>query len=1006
MVPAEHSRTRPTGSDNDGGQGNRIRRYAIAVGAVAGATLFRMALNSVLGSAVPYITFFPAVFLAAMFGGFVPGLISTVLGAVSAWYFFVPAPARAADVAALALFLTTAGAIAFMQELLDRSRRQAAEAGRREQEQELLYKFTLAAVSNAVVATDAVGKIRYMNPAAEELTGWKLEQAKDQPVADVVKIAGGGTDALRRLLNKSTAPRSSDSAILVNARGSEVPVEQHAGPIRNAAGETIGAVLVMAGIADRKRAESALRESERKLRTTLDSITDAFVSFDSEWRFTYVNPAAERILNRSRQELMGRNHWAEYPELRGTALEENYRRAVRDKKPVQFEYENKTTGSWFELSAYPNAENGLSVYFHDITLRKTAEEQLRQSKREAEHARDLLHTTLASIGDCVICSDREGRITFMNAASEALLKQRLESCAGKPVEDVFAVYDDQAGQPLPNPIREVLAAGAPVEMGNHAALILRDGARVPVEDSAAPIREAGGDLIGAILVFRDTSERRRSSEALMRSEERLRLALEAGRIGVWDWNIATDHIEWSDRVYEIHGIDRGTDIGRIRDYRSFIFKEDAERVAQAMTDALEGNGEYNLEFRIERPDGAVRWIATSAEVFRSPDGKPIRMLGATYDVTARRAAQEALRESEERLALALDAAQMGTWDWNLKTNETVWSDLYFGILGLSYETDSPSYDAWRRAVHPSDIDEVEQAIQRSIRERKDYRGENRVVWPDESVRWVETRSKLLMNESGEPVRMIGVVVDVTERKRVEESLLRANEELQHFAYAASHDLQEPLRTITTFSQLLTREFSGHTAAVPFVQYIVEGTTRMRSLIQGMLELTQAGGVETAPLRPVSVAEVLQSTLRTLQTSIEEAEAEIVCDELPEVLGDPAQIAQVFQNLISNAIKYRRPSVRPVIRISSETLGGEHRFAVRDNGLGFGAEQAERIFAPFRRLHGREIPGAGIGLALCRRIIARHQGAIWADGGSGDGATFYFTLPAVGSRAGENRPALQ
>jgi light-regulated signal transduction histidine kinase (bacteriophytochrome) len=175
---------------------------------------------------------------------------------------------------------------------------------------------------------------------------------------------------------------------------------------------------------------------------------------------------------------------------------------------------------------------------------------------------------------------------------------------------------------------------------------------------------------------------------------------------------------------------------------------------------------------------------------------------------------------------------------------------------------------------------------------------------------------------------------------------------------------------------------------------------MQSLIQGMLALSRAGGRETAPLRSTSSTEVLASTLETLQAAIEEASAEVVFEELPVVLGDAAQLTQVFQNLISNAIKYRRPGQHPRIRIWAERENEHWRFGVQDNGLGFPQALADRIFAPFRRLHGPEIPGAGIGLALCRRIIDRHRGRMWAESQEGTGATFYFTLPAAESTSAE------
>jgi PAS domain S-box-containing protein len=501
-----------------------------------------------------------------------------------------------------------------------------------------------------------------------------------------------------------------------------------------------------------------------------------------------------------------------------------------------------------------------------------------------------------------------------------------------------------------------------------------------------------GEVIGVVIVFRDITERRKARQEFERSEERRRLAIEAGQIGVWDWDVVHDRIEWSDRLYDLHGLTPETFGRSVEDYSKLVHPDDLPSVSEAIQDALRGEAQYAAEFRIVRPDGQVRWVNTRAHVFRDSAGAPLRMLGATIDVTSRRSAEIALRESESRLQLALEVGGMATWDWDMITNRVVWSEGHFRLLGFERGAIAPSFETWIASVHPDDQPRVIRILDAAAGEKNDYRSEYRSVAPDGTIRWLEARGQFFYDRSGKPFRMVGILVDITERKRAEESLLRANEELQHFAYAASHDLQEPLRTITSFSQLLVREYPQPLGeAEHYVSLIVEGTRRMRSLIEGMLEFSRAGGAATFSLRPVSTEQIVESVLQGLKTAIDETGARIVCGSLPVVMSDESQLAQVFQNLVSNAIKYRRPGVPPEVGITAEAHDGFWRFAVRDNGLGFDMRHSERIFRPFKRLHGAEVPGAGIGLALCRRIIERHRGSIWAES-NGPVSYTHLTLP--------------
>ena len=247
---------------------------------------------------------------------------------------------------------------------------------------------------------------------------------------------------------------------------------------------------------------------------------------------------------------------------------------------------------------------------------------------------------------------------------------------------------------------------------------------------------------------------------------------------------------------------------------------------------------------------------------------------------------------------------------------------------------------------------------------------------------------------------------LAERRQVEQALVRqadqlarSNADLQQFAYVTSHDLQEPLRTIASFSQMLQRRYRGKLDkdADEFIDFITSGVSRMQAVIEDLLAYSRIVNQPGAAFAPLPLAETVEWARQNLGRAIEESGASIEVGELPVVQGDRVELVQLFQNLLSNAIKYRQPELPPEIRVSAEHLDAHWRISVQDNGIGFDPAYAEQIFVLFRRLHDTRVPGTGIGLTICRKIVERHGGKIWADSRPGEGTAFRFTLP---SRAAE------
>lgn len=255
----------------------------------------------------------------------------------------------------------------------------------------------------------------------------------------------------------------------------------------------------------------------------------------------------------------------------------------------------------------------------------------------------------------------------------------------------------------------------------------------------------------------------------------------------------------------------------------------------------------------------------------------------------------------------------------------------------------------------------------------------------------------LRDASGTLLGFAKIFSDETQNKILQDSLTESNAALEQFAYVASHDLQEPLRTISSYADLLVRRYRDNfdEEGKHVLDLITSGTRRMSALVQDLLLYAR---VQTETNRPASSSldEVFETALSQLKSAVDECDAAVTHDPLPNIPADQGQMVRLFQNLVGNSLKYRRASIRPEVHVAAKEQGSAWIISVKDNGIGFDPQESARIFTPFTRLHGQsEIPGTGVGLAICRRIVEHHGGRIWAESKPGDGATFYFSLPASG-----------
>ncbi len=412
-------------------------------------------------------------------------------------------------------------------------------------------------------------------------------------------------------------------------------------------------------------------------------------------------------------------------------------------------------------------------------------------------------------------------------------------------------------------------------------------------------------------------------------------------------------------------------------------QEEIDRLASGMPTISFGN-------RYRCKDGSYRHLSWSAH----PDPKTGLLYAIARDETE-------LRVAEERFRLALESSpaamimvdERGEIVMVNHATETLFGYDATELLGRSIETLLPArYREGHVAVRDGFIREPDARPMGDGLDLTALRKDG-TEFPVEiginPIRFTESTF------------VLASIMDLSERRKAKEELERSNAELQNFAYVASHDLQEPLRMVAGYTELLARRYGDELddEARQFIQFAVEGSERMQELIQGLLAYSRVQ-LRGGDFEPLDVNEAVEWARANLETAIVESGATVRCEDLPVLKGDPTQLGQLFQNLIANAIKFRddRP---PRVDIEAARENGHWKFAVRDNGIGIEEEYQERIFEIFQRLHSREqYEGSGIGLAVCRRIVERHGGRIWLESETGEGTTFLFTIPAAGAGSNE------
>ncbi len=553
-----------------------------------------------------------------------------------------------------------------------------------------------------------------------------------------------------------------------------------------------------------------------------------------------------------------------------------------------------------------------------------------------------------------------------------------------------------------------------------------DGTYAIIYDRGYALHDTSGKPYRMVGAMQDITEQTQSKEALHRTQLQLEQALSAGLVSTYFWDIKKDLIYGDNMLAQLFSVSpevaqSGLSLQKLTEA---IHPEDSERVMKAISDSVATGKDYAADYRVKNAEGDYRWVAARGRVNYNKEGDPISFPGTLVDISDRKQSEKALAESEEQFRnfgnniynLAWIADRQGWIFW--------YNRRWFDYTGTDLE--EMQGWGWEKVHHPDHIEGVVSFVEKAWKKDEPWE----LIFPlrryDGVYRWFLTRCVPVKDKEGKVYQWIGTNTDINDKVEIEQELenrveqrtkaledsnqmlARSNAELEQFAYVSSHDLQEPLRKIQIFSNLLVERHSAEMSenAKKYVGKVQDSAVRMNGLIKDLLEFSRLTE-KTAEFKNVDLNMILKDVSGDLEISLEQKRAVIKADKLPIIKGVPLQLNQLFYNLINNSLKFSKEATDTVIEITSKKLDREtnQRFGelnaytdyymlrFQDNGIGFNQDYADKIFTIFQRLNDKsKFGGYGIGLAICQKVVNNHNGIIFAEGKENEGASFTVILP--------------
>jgi PAS domain S-box-containing protein len=785
-------------------------------------------------------------------------------------------------------------------------------------------------------------------------------------------------------------------------------VEERWRIIRNDQNKPVRAIGTCQDITERKNAEEKIKTSSVALQNALndlnkimDASLDVICVVDVNGYFKKVSAASEVVFGYKPDELVGKLIFDfVHPEDRDKTVQSANRVMFGNYVPNFTNRYVRKDGSLVDIEWSASWHAGDRVRYgiaRDVTEKKRLENAF---EIERKRFYDLFLQAPSSMG-ILIGPDH----VFQSVNPLYLQLMRKTDIIGKPVKEVFP---EMEGQGFIQLLDDVYKTGEPFKA--NEMLVQIEGEENPgtidlyLNFVYQAYRNSAGDIEGVFFFIVDVTEQVLSRKKIEESEKRYRTLFEQNLAGIYQSTLSGKILNCNEALAKMLGYDSPEELINKKAAELYFSSEERDRFINNLRDKRYLN---NYEGIIKRKDGRALYYLENVSLNNdSADGADF-FDGILLDITDRKLTELALKQSNERFINVTKATFDAIWDWDIGKQELYLGNGFKELFGYEFDDNKTQLLTWANHIHPEDRERVVNSRLNKIVHQNEltWKDDYRYMRADGSIAYVSDRGILLRNDSG-TYRMIGAMQDITHLKENEiaitqlnqnlekhiQKLAESNEELERFAYVASHDLQEPLRMVTSFMQLLKSKYSDQldATAQKYIHFAVDGASRMKTLIHDLLEISRIGSLP-AVHREINTIDVIRKTLAALKRVIDESQAKINVSSLPVVYGNESQLLQLFQNLISNAIKYTA-NVIPEITISWSETPGEWQFCVADNGIGIDPQSYEKIFIIFQRLHNqKDYSGTGIGLAICKKIIELHGGKIWVESSKGNGSKFYFTI---------------